>query len=33
MGGACGTYGVREMCAQDFGEETWGKEPIGETKA
>ena len=32
MGGACGTYGGREMCAQGFGGETWGTETIGETK-
>ena len=29
MGGACGTYGGREMCAQGFGGETQGKEPLG----
>ena len=32
MGGACGTYGGRESCAQSFGGETLGKETIGETK-
>ena len=32
MGGACGTYGGRERCAQGFGRETLGKEIIGETK-
>ena len=32
MGGACGTYGGMERCAQGFGEETRGKETIGETK-
>ena len=30
-GGACGTYGGRESCAQGFGGETWGKETTGET--
>ena len=29
MGGACGTYGGRERCAQGFGGETRGKEPLG----
>ena len=29
MGEACGTYGGRERCAQDFGGETRGKETIG----
>ena len=28
MGGACGTYGGRERCAEGFGGETWGKETI-----
>ena len=28
-GGACGTYGRRERRVQDFGGETWGKEPLG----
>ena len=32
MGGACGSYGGRERCAQGFGGETWGKETIVETK-
>ena len=32
MGGACGTYGGRERCAQGFGVEICGKETIGETK-
>ena len=31
MGGACGTYGGRERCAQGFGGER-GKETIGEAK-
>ena len=25
MGGACGTYGGRQRCAQGFGGETWGR--------
>jgi hypothetical protein len=29
MGGACGTYGKREMCIYDFGRENCGKEPFG----
>ena len=29
MGGACGTNGGRERCAQGFGGETWGKRPLG----
>ena len=29
---ASASYGGRERCAQGFGGETWGKEPIGETK-
>ena len=29
MGGACGTYGRAEKCLYGFGEETWGKAPLG----
>ena len=29
MGGACGTYGGRERCAQGFGREPEGKRPLG----
>ena len=29
MGGACSAYGGGERCVQDFGGETWGKEPLG----
>ena len=29
MGGACGTYGGRERCAQGFGGEPEGKRPLG----
>ena len=29
MGGACGTYGGRERCAQGFSGETEGKRPLG----
>ena len=29
MGGACGTYGGRESCAQGFGEKSEGKRPLG----
>jgi len=32
MGGAYGAYGGGEMGAQGSGEETWGKETIGETQ-
>ena len=32
MGGACGAYGEEDGRIQGFGEETWGKETIGETK-
>ena len=32
MGGACDTYGGGQRCAQGSGEETWGKETIGETQ-
>ena len=32
MGGACGAYGGEERCAQGSGEETLGKETIGETQ-
>ena len=32
MGGACGTYGGGERCAQGSCGETWGKETIGETQ-
>ena len=28
-GGTCGTYGLRERCAQGFGEENGWKETIG----
>jgi hypothetical protein len=28
MGGGCGTYGREEVCIQDFGWETCGKEPL-----
>jgi hypothetical protein len=30
MGGSCGAYGRREMCAQGVGVEARGKEAIGE---
>ena len=29
MGGACGTYGGRERCAQDFGGKPEVKRPLG----
>ena len=29
MGGACGTYGGGDRCAQGSGEETEGKRPLG----
>ena len=29
MGGACGTYGGRERCAQCFGEKPGGERPLG----
>ena len=29
MGGACGTYGGRESCAQGFGGKSEGKRPLG----
>ena len=29
MGGACGTYGGRESCAQGFGGKPEGKKPLG----
>ena len=32
MGGACGTYGGGERCAQGSSGETRGKEAIGETQ-
>jgi hypothetical protein len=32
MGGACGTYGGRERCAQSVGGETKGTESIVESK-
>jgi hypothetical protein len=32
IGGACGTYGRRESCAQVVGGEARGKEAIGETQ-
>jgi hypothetical protein len=30
MGGACGTYGGKGRCIQDFGGEIWGKETTWE---
>ena len=32
MGGACGAYLTGERGVQGSGEETWGKETIGEAK-
>jgi hypothetical protein len=32
MGGACGTYGGGERCAQGVGVEARGKEAIGKTQ-
>ena len=32
MGGACGTYGGGERCAQGSGGETGGKDTTGETQ-
>jgi len=33
MGGACNSYGREEMCIQDVGEETCGKEISWKTQA
>ena len=33
MGGACSTYGWKEMCMQGFGGETWRKDTTWETQA
>jgi hypothetical protein len=33
MGGACNTYGGKERCIQDFGEETWREAITWETQA
>jgi hypothetical protein len=32
IGGACGTYGGGERCAQGVGGEAIGKEAVGETQ-